>query len=94
MRKRVLQHYKAEAEVPEELNAVWGVGAALWVRSFAKAYSVLDSYAWSADIQPLMAILRGNRRLIHLDIMIIEYLLEFYLVGTRNHTGTGLSIDL
>lgn len=60
LRKRVLQHYKVEADVPEELNAVWGVGAALWVRSFAKAYSVLDSYAWSADIRPLMAILRGN----------------------------------
>ncbi|KAH8551280.1 COP9 signalosome [Umbelopsis sp. PMI_123] len=58
LRKRILQCYKGEANSPEELNAVWGVGAALWMRSFEKAYSVLDSYAWSADIRPLMAILR------------------------------------
>ncbi|KAI9288566.1 COP9 signalosome [Umbelopsis sp. AD052] len=60
LRKRILQHYKVEADVPEELNAIWGAGAALWNRSFAKTYAVLDSYAWSADIRPVMAILRDT----------------------------------
>ncbi|KAG2181736.1 hypothetical protein INT44_008551 [Umbelopsis vinacea] len=59
LRKRIIQHYKVEADIPEELNAIWGAGAALWNRSFAKAYAVLDTCAWSADIRPVMAILRG-----------------------------------
>lgn len=55
-----MQHYKRESDVPEEINAVWKVGAALWNRSLPEAYTALDSYTWSAEMKPLIAAVRGT----------------------------------
>ncbi|CAO3678104.1 unnamed protein product [Umbelopsis vinacea] len=58
LRKRLLQHFKSESNVPEEINAIWSVGAALWNRSLPEAYNALDSYTWSDDMRQLMDAVR------------------------------------
>jgi hypothetical protein len=59
LRKRLLQHFKSESNVPEEINAIWSVGVALWNRSLPEAYNALDSYTWSDDMRQLMDAVRG-----------------------------------
>lgn len=60
LRKRILQHYKSENQVPEVLSAIWKVGAALWNKVLPEAYEALDAYQWDDDMKPLMLALKGN----------------------------------
>ncbi|KAJ2956296.1 hypothetical protein NQZ79_g7841 [Umbelopsis isabellina] len=60
LRKRILQHYKSENQVPEVLSAIWKVGAALWNKVLPEAYEALDAYQWDDDMKPLMLALKES----------------------------------
>jgi hypothetical protein len=52
--------YKESAE----LNAIWGVGQALWLRDMPEFYQRARSFDWSPRIQAIMARVIGKTSLL------------------------------
>jgi len=54
--KRIPNSYKES----QELNAIWGVGQALWLRDMPEFYNRVRSFDWNPRIQSIMARIVGS----------------------------------